>query len=105
MDFVKGLRLTIFTAEDYKYEGNILFRQIVDRLYGASISGVTVVRGIMGYGSSKQMRQVRLADLFEGLPIIIDAVDTKETIEGFVVEHSELLIHCTVTTSPVELWR
>lgn len=105
MDFVKGLRLTIFTAEDYAYEGNVLFHQIVGNLHEASIQGVTVMRGIMGYGNSKQVRQIRLADLLEGLPIIIEAVDTQEAIEKFIVEHGKLLAHCTVATSPIQLWK
>lgn len=47
------------------------------------ISGVTIFRGVMGYGRSSKISSSKFWELTEKLPIVIELIDTSETLETF----------------------
>ncbi len=73
--------LKIYVSEDSKYMGHNLYNAVVFKLKELGIAGVTVMRGIEGYGEGKTIRTTRILDLSSSLPVIIEAIDTKEQIE------------------------
>ncbi len=73
--------LKIYVSEDSEYEGHSLYNAILYKLKELGIAGVTVSRGIKGFGHSKTIHQAHLLDISPSLPIIIEAVDTEEKIE------------------------
>lgn len=48
------------------------------------LSGCTVYQGIMGYGSSSQMRTNKFWELNQKVPIIIEIIDEEEKLQGFL---------------------
>ena len=62
----------------------LLYEYIVYLAKEKNISGVTVYRGVMGYGlSSKHVNTTRFWELVEKLPIVIEMVDETEKLEEF----------------------
>ena len=74
--------LKIYISEDSKYKKHNLYHEIVHRLKDFGIAGVTVSRGIEGYGKDKVLHSSRLLEISQSLPIIIEAVDEAEKIEN-----------------------
>ncbi|NLH01771.1 MAG: DUF190 domain-containing protein, partial [Clostridiales bacterium] len=54
-------------------------------------AGATVSRAIEGYGKGKAVHTTRILDLSSSLPIIIEAIDTKENIEKVIPIISEMV--------------
>lgn len=60
----------------YLREGENLLRRIVDYLHDeAKVSGVTVFRGIEGFGEDGTIRTVSLLNLSLDLPLIVEFYD------------------------------
>jgi PII-like signaling protein len=70
----------IFLAEKEKFKDISLYEYIVLKCKEIGIAGVTVTRGIMGYGADKRMHSAKLVELSSNLPIIVEIIDTEENI-------------------------
>lgn len=73
--------LKIYISEDSKYKGHNLYHALVLKLKELGMAGVTVTRGIEGYGQEKRLHTARVLDLSLSLPIIVEVVDIPERIE------------------------
>jgi uncharacterized protein len=59
--------------------------------HDSQVSGVTVLRGISGFGQSKKIHSSHLVDLSLDLPVIVEFFDTPEKITP-ILSHLEELI-------------
>ena len=84
-------RLTIFVGETHQWHHGPLYAEIVHRAHKAGLAGATVVRGIEGFGRSRQLHTTRLLSLYEDLPCQIIIVDTPERIDAFLPTLDELI--------------
>ncbi len=73
--------MKIYVSEDSKYKGHNLYNALVLKLREIGMAGVTVTRGIEGFGQEKRLHTARILDLALSLPIIVEVVDTPERIE------------------------
>ena len=73
--------LRIILSESHTYDHQPLFRRIVEVLRQEGLAGTTVLIGIAGFGHDRRMHSVNLEVTAEGLPIVIEVVDTGEQIE------------------------
>jgi PII-like signaling protein len=81
----EGYLLRLFIGEDEKHDGRPLFEWIVHQASKADLAGVTVFRGVTGYGaSSRSIRTQKIEVLAEGLPMVVEIVDEKEKLEAFM---------------------
>jgi PII-like signaling protein len=85
------LLVRIFIGESDKVEGKSLYQVLVERLRQEQISGVTVLRGILGYGARSIIHSANLLQLSHDLPIIIEVVDSQENIDR-ILPHIEAVI-------------
>jgi PII-like signaling protein len=76
----KAKLLKIYVGETEKWKGKNLYHQLVLKLKEAGIAGVTVYRGIEGYGADKVLHRAKVLDLSADLPIVVEAVDSEEYI-------------------------
>ena len=91
-------RLRIYVGETDHYE------KIVKKAREIDMSGVTVLRGIMGYGeNNRSIRTAELVELSCDLPIIIEIVDTEEYIEIFLPYLDDLINKGMVTIENIEV--
>ena len=86
----QGLLLRIFIGESDKYKGMSLYEAIVLKARKLKMAGVTVTKGIMGFGAHSHLHSAKILSLSDDLPIIIEIVDTEDRINSllpFLDEH------------------
>lgn len=82
MDFESNYKiLKIYLNEDSRYKGHNLYHAVVLKLKEIGMAGVTVIRGLEGYGQKKAIHTAKILDLSSSLPIIIEVIDSEEKIE------------------------
>lgn len=76
--------LKIYASNTDKIGNELLYEHIVYLAKSKGISGVTVYRGIMGYGmSSTHITSTRFWELTEKLPVMIEIIDRTEKLDEF----------------------
>jgi PII-like signaling protein len=73
--------MRIHIGESDKWHGKPLYEAIVELLRKESFSGVTVLRGVAGYGGSSVYHTDKILRLSQDLPIILEVVETTERID------------------------
>lgn len=100
--------LKIFASTTDKLGTKLLYEHIVHLAKENKISGVTVYRGIMGYGSSsKHISSSKFWELTEKLPVTIEIIDKTDILYSFfrLVEPDikGMKKGCLVTIEPVTI--
>ena len=80
----KAKRLRIYISSTDKYKHTPLYEVIVYSARSFGITGATVIKGIMGYGSSSEIYTNKLWELSEKLPLVVEIIDEPEKIESFI---------------------
>ena len=73
--------MRIHIGESDKWHGKPLHEAIVELLRKQAFSGVTVLRGVGGYGGSSVYHTDKILRLSQDLPVILEVVETTERIE------------------------
>jgi uncharacterized protein len=73
--------MRIHIGESDKWHGKPLYEAIVEMLRKEGFSGVTVLRGVAGYGGSSVYHTDKILRLSQDLPIVLEIVETTERIE------------------------
>jgi len=73
--------MRIHIGESDHWQGKPLFQAIVEMLRREKFSGVTVLRGVGGFGSSSIYHTDKILRLSQDLPIVIEVVEYNERIE------------------------
>ena len=76
-----AILLRIFIGESDIYKGQSLSEYLVHYLKKKHFAGVTVLRGIEGFGHSTKIHTANILELSTDLPIVLEVVDTQEKIE------------------------
>ena len=76
--------LKIYISSTDKYKNSSLYEVIVYAAKEYGLTGATVLRGIMGFGSSSKVHSQKLWEINEKIPIVVEVVDTPEKISEFV---------------------
>ena len=76
--------LRIFISSTDKFKHKPLYEVVVFAAKRFGLSGATVLKGFMGYGTSSIVYSQRLWEISEKLPVVIEIIDETEKIEAFV---------------------
>lgn len=77
---------TVTVARIYLREGEHQLATLIKMLHDdEKVSGVTVLRGIGGFGPDGQVHQATLMDLSLDLPLIVEFYDTPERVETILL--------------------
>ncbi|AYO29607.1 DUF190 domain-containing protein [Biomaibacter acetigenes] len=87
----KGKMLKIFIGESDKWHGEPLFHAIVKLIKKEGMAGVTVYRGIEGFGANSRIHSTQILRLSEDLPVVLEIIDTPERI-NFVLDKLDAMI-------------
>jgi PII-like signaling protein len=90
VETTEARKLSIYMGDATRYGRRPMCRTIVKLLHEEGIAGVTVLRGIEGYGSTKQIHTAKIEFLSLDLPVVIVAVDHKEKIEAVIPKLKEV---------------
>ncbi len=99
--------LRIFISNTDKFKHNSLYEMIVFAAKRYGLAGATVLKGVMGYGSSSVIHSVKFWEITEKLPVVIEIVDEAEKIEKFTEKilpwFEKLKYGCMITVEKVNL--
>jgi PII-like signaling protein len=95
----------IFVGETDKWHHRPLYRALVERLRKEGFAGVTVLRGVEGFGARSVIHTVSILDLSGDLPIVIEVVDTQERIDSLMPILDEMMSGGLVTIERVRVVR
>jgi len=82
--------LRIFLGENDRFGGKPLYEAVVLKAREIGLAGATVLRGPMGFGRSSRLHTAKLERLSEDLPFVVEIVDSKDKVEGFVPQLDEM---------------
>lgn len=96
-------RLTIFIGESDRHGHTPLATEIMQRAHAAGLAGVSVFRGVEGYGASSHIHTTRILSLSDDLPVMLVIVDSLPAIEAFLPTLDELIDGGLVILDDVEV--
>lgn len=97
--------LKIYVGEKERYDNKPLYEYLVQWFKKKGIGGVTVSRGIEGYGGDKVLHTARLLELSSDLPMILEIVDTAKKIDPLIPEVCALVPKGLVFTADVQVYK
>jgi PII-like signaling protein len=80
----EGHLLRIFIGENDKHERMPLYEWIVRQAHERGLAGATVLRGLEGFGARSRLHTAKILRLAQDLPVVVEIVDTRDAIEGFM---------------------
>jgi len=95
--------MRIHIGESDKWHGKPLYEAIVVMLRKEKFSGVTVLRGVAGYGGSSIYHTDKILRLSQDLPIILEVVESTERIEGILPQLDEMVEGGLITLEKVRV--
>src|SRR5512147_2101722 len=75
--------MRIFVSSTDKFRHKPLYEVIVYAAKRYGMAGATVIRGIMGYGSSSSVSSQKFWEISEKLPVVVEIMDSGEKIDAF----------------------
>ncbi|MDD2586920.1 MAG: DUF190 domain-containing protein [Syntrophomonadaceae bacterium] len=96
-------RLRIFIGEADKVKCTPLYHVLVLKAKELDMAGVTVCKGIEGFGANSRIKTSRLVDVSSDLPVIVEIVDSEEYIHKYLLEIEHLLTKGMVIIDDVEI--
>lgn len=73
-------KLTIYVDETDKFHGKPVYEVLLDIFFKKKIIGVSVFRGVAGYGSDGVFHTSKMLELSTSMPVKIEVVDSEEMI-------------------------
>jgi PII-like signaling protein len=101
MNSKPGKLIRLYVNEHDKYEGMPLYEAIVDRCRELNIAGVTVFRGLEGFGESAELHN---AHFFGGdQPIVITIVEQPEKAQQTLPAIESIMSSGVIALTDVEV--
>ncbi|MBN2519732.1 MAG: DUF190 domain-containing protein [Bacteroidales bacterium] len=102
-----ALILRIFLSSTDKYKDRLVYEHIVFKAKNYGLAGVTVLKGILGYGASSVIHSYKFWEVTEKLPTIIEIIDNEEKVISFYETIKPVLeamrYGCLVTTEKINI--
>ena len=95
--------MRIHIGESDKWHGKPLYEAIVEMLRKEQFSGVTVLRGVAGYGGSSVYHTDKILRLSQDLPIILEVIETQERIDQMLPRLDEMVDGGLITLEKVRV--
>ncbi len=98
-----AILLRIFIGEGDRHHKLPLYEAIVREAHDRGLAGATVLHGVMGFGKSSHIHSAGILRLSEGLPVVVEIVDTQENIQSFLPDLDKMIGDGLVTLENVEV--
>jgi uncharacterized protein len=99
----KATMMRVFIGEDDRWRGKALHEAIVESLRAHDIAGVTVYRGIQGYGAHRRFHKERRMSLSRDQPIMLSVIDTDAKIRAYLPLLEQMVHEGLVVLSDVDV--
>src|SRR5436853_4880320 len=95
--------MRIHIGESDRWHGKALYDAIVEILRKEGFSGVTVLRGVAGYGGSSIYHTDKILRLSQDLPIVLEVIESTERIEQLLPRLDEMVDGGLITLEKVRV--
>jgi PII-like signaling protein len=95
--------MRIHIGESDKWRGKPLYEAIVEELRKEKFSGVTVLRGVGGYGGSSVYHTDKILRLSLDLPIVLEVIESQERIDEILPHLDEMVDGGLITLEKVRV--
>jgi PII-like signaling protein len=95
--------MRILIGESDRWQDKPLYQALVQALRANDIAGVTVYRGILGYGANRRMHKDSALNLSHDAPILLSVVDTEEKLRSFFPVLDQMVKQGMVVMSDAEV--
>lgn len=87
----EGKLLRIFVGESDKIGHKMIAETIMLKAKEVGLAGVTIIRGIAGFGANSRIHTDKILRLSEDLPIIVEIIDISEKIDNFLLIINDII--------------
>jgi PII-like signaling protein len=99
----KAQMMRIFLSEEDRWKNKPLYEALVEAMRANDIAGVTVYRGILGYGAHRRMHKDKpLLSSHHG-SVMLSAIDTAEKLRAFLPLVDQMIEEGLVVFSDVDI--
>ena len=95
--------MRIYISEEDRWNERPLHEALVEAMRANDIAGVTVYRGIVGYGAHHRLHKEGALHLSHHAPIMLSVVDTLDKMEGLLSLVDQMVPEGLVVLSEVEI--
>lgn len=95
--------MRILIGEHDKWNGKPLHQALVQALRANEIAGVTVYRGILGYGANRRIHKDSALNLSHDAPILLTVVDSEAKLRAFLPVLDQMVQQGLVALSDVDI--
>lgn len=99
----EGHLLRIYIGESDKHAGQPLYEWITRQAREQGLAGVTVLRGIEGFGAHSRIHTAKVLRLSEDLPLVLEIVDILPKIEAFLELIDPAITEGLATLEPIHI--
>jgi len=97
--------LRIYLDKNEMYKNKPVYEEIVLKAKELKLAGATVLRGIMGFGAESHLHTSKLLSLSEGLPVVVEIVDSKVNIDKILPFIDSRLTKGLVTIEDIRIYK
>lgn len=95
--------MNIIVARIYVTEGQHVHEKIFQRLHDEhKVKGVTMFRGIAGYGESGETHSSNLLDMSFDMPVVVEFFDEEERVRAAIESLADLTSSSRIITFAAE---
>lgn len=99
----KAKMMRILIGENDKWNGKPLHQALVQALRANDIAGVTVYRGILGYGANRRIHKDSTLNLSHDAPMLLTVVDREDKLRAFFPVLDQMVKQGLVALSDVDV--
>ena len=105
----KARMMRIYIGESDRWQEKPLHEALVQAMRANDIAGVTVYRGVLGYGAHRRVHKEKPLHLSRDASIMLSAVDTEDKLKSFLPVVDRMVEEGLVVLSDVDIikysWR
>ncbi|UGS37041.1 DUF190 domain-containing protein [Capillimicrobium parvum] len=98
-----GLKLDVYLGESMRVAGALAGDAVIECFARHRLEVAALYRGIEGFGLGRRIHTERFADISTDLPLLAEAIDTRDRIEGVLADLDAILDRGLVTLEPSRL--
>jgi PII-like signaling protein len=99
----KAKLMRIYIGESDQWQGKPLYDALVRAMRANDLAGVTVYRGILGYGAHRRVHKEKPLHLSRDSSIMLSVVDTEEKLHAFLPLVDQMVAEGLVVLSDVDI--
>ncbi len=99
----KAKRIRIYLSEGGKAGHQSAWLAVIELLRREGAEGATLVRGLSGFGSTGRIHTPHLVDVAQDLPVIVEWIDSPETVERLLPRVKEMIPRGLITVDDTEI--